>query len=169
MFRRRIIRVGALAAALTLSNTNWAMATGIQSANRFLLSTGSKIQETGDPIHKFVSYTFTIVNGNSRDVFIRDVGQNGPGLQLLVPSGSGMNLKLIKPFGLGKTLTVLPHKSIGLTVWFQITNCAKVPVGNWPLPIDVSWGSGKWQRVGLQMPSPPSAQWQKFMADSVCP
>jgi hypothetical protein len=164
----RLLRIGALAAVLTLGVSDLAMAAGIRSASDYFLSTGPTYQMYGDRIHRYVSYTFSLVNGSSRAVLIRKVGQNGPGLQLLVPSGSGMTQKLIPPSGLGKTHTVLPHKSIRLTVWFYVSECAKVPKGSWPLAMDAAWRTSTWQRVGLQMQSAGSVQWQRSLTGFVC-
>lgn len=164
----RFLLIGALAGVLTLSTGDLAMATGIRSADDYFLSTGPTYQAYGDRIHQYVSETFTLTNGNSRDVLVRRIGQNGPGLQLLVSSGSGKTQKLIPPSGPGKTRIVPPHKSIRLTVWYHVSDCAKVPKGSWPLTMDVAWSSGKWQRVGLQMPSTPSVQWQMALTGWVC-
>ena len=158
-----------LVAVLTLGTGDLVMATGFPSASRYALSAGPTFQAYGDRIHRYVSYTFTLVNGSSRKILIRKIGQNGPGLQLLVPSGSGKTQKLVPPSGVGTTQTVSPHKSIRLTVWFHVSDCAKVPKGSWPLTMDVAWSTSKWQRVNLQIASAGSMRWQKFIADSVCP
>lgn len=158
-----------LVAVLALGTGDLAMATGFPSASKYDLSTGPTFRSYGDRIHKYISYTFTLVNGSSREVLIRKIGQNGPGLQLLVPSGSGKTQKFIPPSGLGTTHTVPPHKSIRLTVWFHVTDCAKVLKGSWPLTMDAAWSASKRQRVNLQISSAGSMQWQNFIADSVCP
>jgi hypothetical protein len=145
------------------------MAAGLPSAERYSLVPGPDTQMYSDTIHKYVSYSFTIVNEGARNVFIRHIGQSGPGLELLVPTGTGMNQRLIRPTGVGKTLTVRAHKSTGVTLWFQVNNCAKVPTGNWPIPLDASWGSANWQRVNLRLSFGDPVQWQKSIADSVCP
>jgi hypothetical protein len=169
MSLRQLTRTCTLAVVLTLSIANVAMATGLPSAGNYFLFVGPDYGFNFDSVHKYVNFTFTIINWNSRDVFIRGIGQNGPGLLHLVSSGSGMHSKLVIPSGLGKTLKVLPNKSIGVSLWYQITDCAKVPDGDGPLALDVSLRSGKWQRVGLEMPGYPPTQWQKSMANSVCP
>jgi hypothetical protein len=153
----RLLRTTALIALLTLGASGPAMATGSRSANSYDLSTGPTFQSGGDRIHRNVTYTFTIVNGSSRDVLIRRVGQSGPGLKLLIPSGWE------------DTRTIRPHKSISETVKFHVSNCAKVPKGTWPLTMDASWNTGTWQRVSLQLTTAGPLQWQKFIADSVCP
>ena len=61
-----------------------AMASGFPNANTYGLTTGPTFQTYADPVHKYVSYTFTLVNGSSRDADIRQIGQNGPDMQLLV-------------------------------------------------------------------------------------
>ena len=161
--------VVSLVAVLTLGTGNLAMASGISSANDHFLSTGPTFQMSGDRIDKYVSETFTLVNGNAREILVREIGQNGPGLQLLVSSGSGKTQKLIPPSGPGRTQFVPPHKSIRLTVWYYVSDCVKVPKGSWPLTMDIAWSSGKWQRVSLQMPSDPSVPWPRSMTDFVCP
>ena len=160
--------IASLIAVLTLGTGNVAMAAGIRSANDYFLSTGPTYQVSGDKIHEYVSETFTLVNGNSREILVRKIGQNGPGLQLLVSSGLGKSQKLIPPFGPGKTQSVPPHKSIRFTVWYHVSDCAAVPKGSWSLTLDVAWRSGKWQRVSLQMPSDPSVPWPRSMTDFVC-
>ena len=165
---RRLIRIGSLAVMIILGASP-AMATGIRSADTYFLSTGPRYQMFGDRLHKDVSYTFTLVNGNSRKVFVREIGQNGPGLELLVPRGSGTNQRLLRPSEPGVTHQIQAHKSIRLTVWFHVSKCATVPRGSWPITIDVASSLGKWQRVGLRMTSRPSVQWQKSLADLVCP
>lgn len=156
----RILRIGALAAVLTLSTGDLAMAAGIRSADDYFLSTSPTYHAYGDSVHKYVSETFTLTNGNSREVLVHRIGQNGPGLQLLVSSGSGKTQKLIPPSGSGKTRIVPPHNSIRLTIWYHVSDCAKVSKGPWPLTMDVAWSSGKWQRVGLQMLGTPSVQFR---------
>lgn len=160
--------VVSLVTALILGAGNTAMASGIRSANDYSLSTGPTYQKSGDRIHRYVSETFTLVNGNAREILIRKVGQDGPGLQLLVSSGSGKAQKLTAPTGPGRTKIVPPHRSTRLTVWFRVSDCVKVPRGSWPLTMDVARNSGKWQRISLQMPSG-SVPWPRSMTDSVCP
>ena len=168
MLKGRLFRTGVLAAVLTLSASNLVSAAGIRSASHYFLSTGPTIQGFGDRTHKNVSETFTLVNGNSRIVLVREIGQNGPGLKLLVSSGSGTTQKLIARSGPGTTQRIPPHKSIRLTVWYHVSNCAKVPKGSWPLTMDVAWNSGKWRRVSLQMPSGASVPWPRSITDWVC-
>jgi hypothetical protein len=150
-----------LVAVLTLGIGNLAMASGIRSANDYFLSTGPTFEVRGDRIHKNVSETFTIVNGNSRTVLVRQIGQNGPGLQLLIPH------KLIPLSGAGPTHKVPPHGSIQLIIWYHVSDCAGVPKGSRSLTMEVAWTSGKWQRVSLQMPSGP-VPWPRSMTDLVC-
>jgi len=157
-----------LVAVLTLGVGNVAMASGIRDADAYFLSTGPTYQMSGDRIHKYVSETFTLVNGNAREILVRKVGQNGLGLQLLVSAGSGKAQKLTAPSGPGRTKVVPPHKSIRLTVWYHVSDCAKIPKVSWPLTMDVAWSSGRWQRVSLQMPSG-SVPWPRSMTDFVCP
>ena len=165
--RRRLAKVAALVTALVLSTVNMADAAGTPSASKYSLSTGPTYQSTGDKVHRFVSFTFTIVNGNSREIRIRQIGRNGPGLQLLVPAGSGMNQKFIPPTGPGVTRVIPAHKSIRLTVWYRVSDCAKVPHGSWPLAMNVAWSSGQWQQVALQMPSA-YVPWPRSITGFVC-
>jgi hypothetical protein len=146
----------ALALVLTLSTADLALAAGIRSASGYNLSTGPAFRVTGDTIHRNASYTFTLVNGSSREVLVRNIGQVGPGLRLLVPSGGEKNR------------TVLPHKSISVTIEYHVSDCATVPTGSWPLTIDAAWKAGKWQRVSLQLLNAGSMQWQKFIAHAAC-
>jgi len=161
--------VTSLLAVLILGTGDLAMAAGTRSADSRFLSTGPDFQTYSDSGHKYVSETFTLVNGNSREILVRKIGQNGPGLQLLVPSGSRTTQKLIPPSGSGATHAVLRHKSIRLTVWYHVSDCAKVPRGSWPLTMDVAWTAGKWQRVRLQMPSNSSVPWPRSLTNLVCP
>ena len=161
--------VVSLVVVLALGTGNPAMAAGIRSASNYFLSTGPTYQMSGDRVHQYVSETFTFTNGISREVRIRMIGQNGPGLRLRVPSGSRTTQKLIPSTGSEKVQTVPPHKSIRLRVWYYISDCARVPKGIWPLTMDVAWSSGKWQRVSLQMPSGLSVPWLRSMTDLVCP
>lgn len=163
-----IAGIGGLVCALALSTVNLVTAAETRSANDYFLSTGPGYELYGDSSHKYVSETFTLVNGNNRSILIRKIGQNGPGLQLLVPSGSGKSQKLVSPSGMGKTRTVSAHKSIRLTVWYHVSQCSKVPKGVWPLTMDVAWHASKWQRVSLQMPSDPAAPWPRYLTDLVC-
>ncbi len=163
----RLAALAALAAAFALSTVNFAAAAGTPSASIYSLSPGPKTQTTSDRIHKIVSYTFTVVNGNSRRVLLRRIGQNVPGLELLVPNGSGTKQNLIPPSGPGKTHVIRAHMSITLTVWYRVSDCANVPKGPWPLAMDVAWSSEKWQRVALQLPSA-SVPWPKSLTSFVC-
>jgi hypothetical protein len=157
-----------LASLQIFGTADLAMATGNLSANIYGLTTGPTFQSYGDRIHRYVSYTFTLVNGSSRDVDVRHIGQNGPGLQLLVAVRSGTGSKLVPLTGLGKIQIVPAHRSIRLTVWFHVSNCTAVPKSFWPLTMDAGWSTKKLQRVSLQMSSASSLQWQKSLSDSVC-
>jgi hypothetical protein len=157
-----------LVAVLTLGTGTLALADGVRGASDYFLSTGPTYSMSGDRVHKYVSETFTLTNGNSREVLVRRIGRNGPGLQLLVSTGSGMNQKLAPPSRPGKTRIVPPHKSIRLTVWYHVSDCAKIPKGPWPLTMDVAWSTAKWQRVNLQLPSVPTVPWPRSMTDWSC-
>lgn len=163
------VTVVSLVAVLTFGAVNLAVAAGIHNASDYFLSTGPTYQEYGDSVHRFVSETFTLTNGNSREVLVRGIGRNGPGMQLRVSSGSGSAQKLLPPLGPGTTRIVPPHKSIRLTVWYHVSNCAKVPKASWPLTMDVAWSSGKWQQITLQVPSGPSVLWPRSLTSLVCP
>lgn len=152
----RFLRVVALAILLTLGTNDLAMATSSRSAGDYSLSTGPRFQLTSNKVHKNVRYTFTLVNGSSREILIRDVGRGGAGLQLL------------KTAGWTKTQMIRPHKSMRETLSFHVSNCSKVPKGSWPLTMEASWKLSKWRLVSLQPVSPGSLEWQTFLADSVC-
>ena len=119
--------VVSLVVLLALGTGNPAMAARTRSSSDYSLSTGPTYQMSGDRVHKYVSETFTLTNGNSREVLIRMIGQNGPGLQLRVPSGSGTTQKLIPSTGMERMQIVPVHKSIRLRVWYHVSDCAKVP------------------------------------------
>ena len=157
-----------LVVIFTLGTVNVAIASGAQNANNYSLSTGSTFQMTGDRVHKNVSYTFTLINGNSSDVLVRDIGHSVPGLELLVPTGSGMKQKLIPPTGPGKAKIVLPHGAIRLTVWYHISDCAKVPKSSWPLTLSAAGESGNWQRVSISIPSG-TVPWPMSLTAFICP
>lgn len=152
----RILRVAILVVGMILGTVNVSMAMSGRSASNFNLSAGNTFQSSADRIHQNVSYSFTLVNGSSRKVFVRKFGSNGPGLKLLVPAG----WTLLR--------TIEPHKSIGVTVRFHVSDCSKVPRAPWPLPFEVSVKTGKWQVANLPLMSADSIQWQRFLADSVC-
>ena len=154
---------------VALGAVNLAMAAGIPRASRYFLSTGPTYQLSGDRVHKYVSETFTLVNGGSRQVLVRRIGQNGSGLQLLVTEGSGKTQTLIPSTGSGPTRSIPPHASLWLRVWCHVTDCATVPRGRWPLILEVARRRGEWQRVSVSMPSGPSVPWPRSMTDLVCP
>jgi len=156
-----------LVAALTLGTVNAAIASGTQNENNYSLSMGSTFQMTGDRVHKNVSYTFTLINGNSSIVHVRDIGNSVPGLDLLVPTGSGMKQKLIPLTGPGKTQIVPPHGAIRLTVWYHISDCAKVPKRSWPLTLSAAWESEKWQSVSIPVSSG-SVPWPRSVTEFIC-
>jgi hypothetical protein len=79
-----------------------------------------------------------------------------------------MKQKLLSSFGLGKTHPVRPHNSIRLTEWFQVSNYAKVPKASWPLTTEATRKGAKLRLVSLQNTNAGPAQWQKFIADSLC-
>lgn len=112
-----------------------------------------------DTVHRNVNYTFTIGTGSSREVLVREFGRCGPGLQLLIASGWRT------------TRIIAPHKSIGVTLRYHVSKCAKVPNGDWPLKLEVSWNGKAWHTITVQMNNsgPGSLEWQKSIADSVCP
>lgn len=95
------------------------MVAGAKSAAGYSLSIGATYQMTGDRVHKFVSYTFTLVNGTSREVLVRQFGRNDPDLALPVPTGTGTKQKLIAPSEPEQTQIVPPHESLRLTIWFR--------------------------------------------------
>lgn len=156
-----------LVAVLTLGAVGAAVASGTLNANNYLLSMGPTFQMTGDRVHENVSYTFTLINGNSSNVLVRGVGRSVPGLELLVPTGSGMKQKLIPLTGPGKTQIVPPHGAIRLTVWYHISDCAKVPKRSWPLTLSAAWGSERWQSVSISVPSG-AVPWPRSVTEFIC-
>jgi hypothetical protein len=126
-----------------------------QTAGDYFLSTGPSFQESGGVTHHNVTLTFSLETGASREVFIRDVGRSGPGLQLVKPSW-------------WRTMQVIPpHETIVETIQYHISDCAKVPKGNWPLQLQVWGGAGKWHVITVQMAAF-TDQWQQSLADFVC-
>ncbi len=163
-----LLRISVLAFGMTLLVCTPVFAAGGQSASSFSLSTGPTFGVSGDKLHKNVSETFSIVNGNSRQVFLEKIGKNGPGLELLVASGSGKTRKLEVPSGTRRIYRIPAHKSLRITVWYHVTDCATVPTSSWPLSLDVAWNSANWRRVNLQMPGTPSVPWPRSMTRWVC-
>ncbi len=163
-----LFRICVCASGITFLACTAVFAAEGQSASSYSLSTGPTFEVYGDKLHRNVSETFSIVNGSSRQVFIEKIGKNGPGLQLLVASGSGKIKKLEVPSGTRRIYRLPAHKSLRITVWYHVTDCAKVPTGSWPLSLDVAWNSENWRRVNLQMPGTPSVPWPKSMTRWVC-
>ena len=166
-FHRRFVMSIVLTAVLTLEIVSVAAAQGAQSINNFSLTTGATYQMTGDRLHKYVSYTFTLLNGDSREVLVREISRNVPGLQSLVPTGSKMDQKLIPSKGPGIAQLVPPHKALRLTVWFYVSDCANIPKVSWPLTLYAAWRGGKWQRVRIQISSG-SVPWPRSLTSFVC-
>lgn len=163
-----LFRISLCATGMALLACTPVFAAGSHSASSYALSTGPTFGVFGDKLHKNVSETFSIVNGNSRQVFIEKIGKNGPGLQLLVASGFGKTRKLEVPSGARRIYRIPAHKSLRITVWYHVTDCAKVPTGSWPLSLDVAWNSENWRRVNLQISATPSVPWPKSMTRWVC-
>jgi hypothetical protein len=138
------------------TSASLAAASNIRSAADYGLSTGPTFQSTGDKSDKDVRYTFTLVNGSSREIRVRIIKQSGQGLSLILPTRSIL------------TRTIHSHQSISMTINLHVRNCSEVQNSTWPLTIDYSTNSINWQVVELAMTSAGDLQWQKFLANSVC-
>lgn len=153
---RRLARLSVSMAALNLVAVVPAIAMGAQSADAYNLSAGPTFHSSADRINRDVTYTFTLLNGSSRAVFIRRVGRSAPGLVLRKPS-SWYRVRMVPP-----------HRSISETVTFYVSDCSEVPKGSWPIHMDAALNRTHWQRINLELTMAGTAQWQTSMADSVC-
>jgi hypothetical protein len=123
-------------------------------------------------------YAFELVNDGGFPVEVLSVGRDGPGLaraemppvERTVPGGR---------LGPGETMWV--------GVAYEVTDCAAVPAGHWPVPVRIArpWGT---YTAWVELPSldrasfglPPAAgaapharqlaqtRWQRLLADAVC-
>jgi hypothetical protein len=135
-----------------------AFAANAPNAETYFLSTGTKWDVNADTVNRDVGYTFSIETGLSRAVLVREIGRSGPGLQL-------QNLPTWRT-----TRTIPPHKSISVTLRYHVSDCATVPNGDWPLRLEASFKGGAWHVITMQINSGPGTpEWQKSIADSVCP
>jgi hypothetical protein len=156
---KRTVTAWLLLSALTLTTATPALASGTPNAGTYFLSTGVDSHANVDTLRRDVSYTFALRTDSSREVLVRDIGRSGPGLQLLIPSTWRT------------TRIIAPHKSIGVTLRYHVSDCGKVPGGNWPLRLEASWSGGAWHVITVQMNNSGSGSldWQKSIVDSVCP
>ncbi len=158
MRRTSLTALVTLVAVLSIGASVSAAATRTRSASYYFLSAGPSWSTFFDPHHHNFTEMFTLVNGNSRDAYVRRVGSNGPGLQLLNTPVQRSNIE-----------TILPHRSVRLVVSFHVSNCALVPKGSWPLTMDFAWRvTGTWHRISLQMESGPSSPWPRSETASLC-
>ena len=165
---RRMLTLALVSYVAIFGSGTSAAAAKIRNASDYFLSTGPTSQSTVDVQHRNVSETFSLVNGNSRNVYVRRIGADGPGLVLRKSTGAALTGGLTLPTGPGMTWTVPPHQSIQLAVSFHVSDCSKVPKGAIPLTLDVAWRLGNWHRVSLQMPSEPLSPWPRSLTSLVC-
>jgi hypothetical protein len=153
--RSRVVGTVVLVAALTLGLSAVASALPTRGGGYYFLTDGLDYQLTTLG-HRTLIYTFTIQTGSSHEVFVRNIGRNGPGLHLLT-SSEWKEIRIIPP-----------HESISVTMKYRVNNCAKVPKGNWPLAFEASWYDGKWYPVRMQMQGAGTQQWQQSLVSFVC-
>lgn len=120
---------------------------------------------------RILTRQFTVKNTGWTTVRVVGVGQDGPGLRLL-GSGTSEIPGAQPPFDLG------PGKTAAVVVVYEITDCAAVPTGPFPVAVRVHglWGT---QTLHVALPqeytgpdgfviNPPMTEWQKAMADQAC-
>lgn len=123
---------------------------------------------------------FQLLNNGDRAVRVVDVGQDGGGLRLLEIAAAGG--RLAEP-SVGTEITPLPPfdlaagEVVELTVVYQVTDCAQVTTGSFPLPVRLNVGrrSGT---VLVPLPRAPSDapdagpddvdEWQRVLVRDVC-
>ncbi|MEY9862806.1 hypothetical protein ABH935_008454 [Catenulispora sp. GAS73] len=133
------------------------------------------------PNPKFFTRQVAVRNTGWTTVHVTGVGQDGPGLRLVRPGGPEgfpKDLELVgstpAPFDLH------PGQIVTVEVAYQVTDCAAVPSGSFPvtLRVDRPWGT---QTIDIAMPLTPApgttnglvpatdmVGWQKEMADNAC-
>jgi hypothetical protein len=120
---------------------------------------------TGGPI----TIQFPISNDGRTAITVTSIGRSGPGLTLDAPAGL--------------PLTLAPHTGEVVYLRYEVTDCAAIPAGAWPVPVVVRlwWGS---QTVYVQPgpidedqpdgefaysgPDPYGHPWQRALADISC-
>lgn len=110
------------------------------------------------------SITFTMRNAGFADVLVTDVGRSGPGFELVRTEGVPVLL--------------LPGESAKVTLVYRVTDCARVPVEPWPVPVvagtwrgesTVYLAQGRQQRRDdLPEPEGPDVEWQEGIAAKNC-
>ncbi len=126
--RRAVARVWiviGLALALVVAGTTvWQSGTVVPQLSWDL----SGIKAT-EPRSDMVGIDVRITNTGLATVIIDSVGRSGPGLDLVRTQGQF-------PVRLGPTM------SVGVILFYRITDCARAPVGSWPVAVQVhrSWG-----------------------------
>jgi len=133
------------------------------------------------PNPQFFTRQVAVQNTGWTTVRVTGVGQDGPGLHLVRPGG---------PEGFPKDLELVgstpvpfdlhPGQIATVEVAYQITDCAAVPLGSFPVTLRVGrpWGT---QTVDISLPPTPAPGiadglvaatemigWQKAMADAAC-
>lgn len=158
MKRPSAIALATLVAVAAIGVSVPAAAGQTRNASEYFLSAGPSSSTFFDPHHRDFTETFTLVNGNSRKAYVRRVGSDGPGLQLLSSPTQQSNIE-----------TILPHKSVRLVVSFHVSDCSLVPKSSWPLTMDFSWRiTGVWHRVSLRMQGDPSSSWPWSETSHLC-
>lgn len=94
------------------------------------------------------------------DVTVLDVGQSGPGFELLGVEGVG---RAPSPF----PVTLAPGEDVDAVLVYRITDCHEAPVGKWPLTarVDRPWGA---MTVEVPAESEPIPTWQEHVISTWC-
>lgn len=129
---------------------------------------------SSDGAARTFSYRVALHNDGWAAVAVRNVGQDGPGLQLVSVGGGDRD---------SVRATIGPGGEVELELVYQVTDCRAVRSDRWPVPVQVDrpWG---WQTVRVQQPlltSPNTAgfrsfsgedpygqSWQKMLAELAC-
>ncbi|GAA1833725.1 hypothetical protein GCM10009682_60180 [Luedemannella flava] len=115
-------------------------------------------------------YHLLVANEGLTDVTVTGVGRSGPGLRLTGTSGAGVTLG--------------PGAQSIIVLEYEVTDCAAVPTGAWPVPVQVTWLWGD-RTVDVQPDthlsadapdsfsytgdrSPYDVEWQRAAADMAC-
>jgi hypothetical protein len=139
--------------AVAIALAPWTSAAGLD-ASAFTLVTGLRSSTYADTAHHDVSYTFSIVNGSGRPVYVRDLGRSN-GAFILVRSP-----------GWGRAVRVPAHGSTTVTVRFHVARCAPLPVGSNALTLQASFTRARWRTVNLEMNVP--GGWGRSLARAAC-
>lgn len=119
---------------------------------------------------RFVTVQLPIVNRGWRTETVLGVGRDGPGLALEPPLAGHF------------PVAIPPGTGVAITLRYQVTSCAAVPQGDWPVPVRVSrpWGVQTRYLLGpgiaVDEPStveysgrnPYEQPWQRVLAKQAC-